>query len=130
VRVAVIVHPLTLPEPDAVRACLADRCQQQGWAPPRWLPMTPGDPGTGVAARAVAQGVDLVVCCGGDGTVRAVAAALAGTGVPLGVVPTGTGNLLARNLTIPLELEERWTWHCAVATARWTSVSPRGRSSW
>lgn len=104
-RVAVVVHPLTLSEPDAVRACLADRCQQQGWPSPRWLETTPEDPGTGVTEQALAQGVDLVVCCGGDGSVRAVATALAGSGVPLGVVPTGTGNLLARNLGVPLDLD-------------------------
>ena len=104
-RVAVVVHPLTVPDPSALRAALADRFVGRGWAAPLWLETTREDSGTRMTARAVAQGVDLVVCCGGDGSVRAVAAALAGTGVPLGVLPTGTGNLLARNLGIPRDLE-------------------------
>jgi YegS/Rv2252/BmrU family lipid kinase len=52
-------------------------------------------------SRAVRDGCDLVVCVGGDGTVQQVVTSLAGTGVPLGIIPTGTGNLLAGNLGIP-----------------------------
>ncbi len=55
------------------------------------------------AHRAVAAGATRVVVAGGDGTVRAVAGALAGTGVALGIVPMGTVNVLARELQIPLD---------------------------
>ena len=55
-----------------------------------------------MAAREAAAGdVGLVVAVGGDGTVRGCAEALSGTSVPLGIVPLGTGNLLARTLGIP-----------------------------
>jgi diacylglycerol kinase family enzyme len=70
-----------------------------------WLPTSRDDPGAGMAAEAVRAGAGLVVASGGDGTVRGVAAGLAGTGVPLGVLAQGTGNLLARNLGIPVHLD-------------------------
>ncbi len=54
-----------------------------------------------LATWAVNEGVDVVVAVGGDGSVLQVAAALADTDVALGIIPTGTGNLLAGNLRIP-----------------------------
>jgi diacylglycerol kinase (ATP) len=53
--------------------------------------------------QAVAEGVDLVIGAGGDGTVRIVADGLAHTGTPMGLIPAGTANLLAPNLDLPLE---------------------------
>jgi diacylglycerol kinase (ATP) len=55
----------------------------------------------GKATRAAEQGVDAVIVCGGDGTVFDVLQGLAGSDVPLGIVPFGTGNILAQNLKIP-----------------------------
>lgn len=57
--------------------------------------------GVTAASGAALDGADLVVAVGGDGTVRGCAEGLAGTGVPLAVVPHGTANLLARTLRIP-----------------------------
>ena len=56
------------------------------------------------AKTAVASGVDAVIAGGGDGTVSAVAAALAGTETPLGVLPAGTLNHFAKDLGLPLDL--------------------------
>ena len=61
----------------------------------------PGD-ARRLAEYGVAQGVDVVAVFGGDGTTMQAAAALVGTEVALGVIPGGTGNLLAGNLRIPV----------------------------
>ncbi|MEO6653374.1 MAG: diacylglycerol kinase family protein [Ilumatobacteraceae bacterium] len=71
----------------------------------RWSPTTEDDPGPGQAREAIELGCDTVIACGGDGTVRAIAETLAGTTATLGVVPLGTGNLLAGNLDIPVGLD-------------------------
>jgi diacylglycerol kinase family enzyme len=53
--------------------------------------------------RARNKGADLVVVAGGDGTLACAASVLANTGIPLGIIPAGTANLLARDLGIPLD---------------------------
>jgi len=71
-----------------------------------WLETTPADSGQGLAKDAVGQGADLVIATGGDGTVMACATALAGSEVPLAVLPLGTGNLVAANFDIPNDLDD------------------------
>lgn len=97
----VIVNPTVTDHAlrDTLRLVLA----QHGRGAPVFVETTANDPGAGQAADAVREGAGLVVVCGGDGTVRTVADALAGTGVALAVVPCGTGNLLARHLGLPLD---------------------------
>lgn len=74
-----------------------------------WEPRIYTTSGTEVLAEVVRQALDagasLVIAAGGDGTVSEVGSALAFTGVPLGIVPTGTWNALAHNLAIPLALD-------------------------
>jgi diacylglycerol kinase family enzyme len=66
----------------------------------------PGEQIAAAAKEAAAGGADAVVAAGGDGTVSACAAALAGTGVALGILPTGTLNHFAKDLGLPLALDE------------------------
>jgi YegS/Rv2252/BmrU family lipid kinase len=103
-RAAVVVNPTKFDDlakfRDAVGAAMAAR----GWREPLWLETTADDPGRGMAGKAAAEHVDLVLACGGDGTVIACAEGLAGCRIPLAVIPAGTGNLLARNLGLPLGL--------------------------
>lgn len=99
--VAFVANPSKPDVPD-LRATVRRACAEQYLPEPLWLETTPEDPGIGQTKDAVARGADVVVALGGDGTVRAVAEALVGTGVPMGLIPVGTGNLLARNLDIPI----------------------------
>ena len=82
----------------AMRACAIRYLPE-----PMWFTTTLDDPGIGQARRAVELGADLVVACGGDGTVRAVATGVAHSQASIGIIPLGTGNIFARNLGIPFQ---------------------------
>lgn len=60
---------------------------------------------TDIVRSFVPRGLDLVAVCGGDGTISEAACGLAGSEVPLAVLPGGTSNVLARELQIPLDFE-------------------------
>ncbi len=100
-RAALIANPEKVSLAD-----LGDRLavvsEQTGFDRPLVLPTTARDTGARQAREALAAGVSRVVVSGGDGTVRPVAGALAGSSAVLGLLPTGTANLLARNLGLPL----------------------------
>ncbi|HEV2892532.1 MAG TPA: diacylglycerol kinase family protein [Actinomycetota bacterium] len=105
-RVAVVFNPATGGGDTAGRKRDTQEALQGAGLDVLWLETTREDPGQGQTAKAVAEGVDLVMAQGGDGTVMACVTGLAGTDVPLAVLPGGTGNLLATNFDIPSELDE------------------------
>lgn len=100
-QAALVYNPIKVDE-KRLRAAVRDLCAAEGWAHPAFYPTTVQDAGQGATAQALARGVDVVLVAGGDGTVRAVSEAIAHTGVPLAILPSGTGNLLARNLALPM----------------------------
>jgi diacylglycerol kinase family enzyme len=102
-RPAVVVNPTKVGDIARLRRIVRGRLE--GSEEPMWLETTLTDPGTIVTRSAITRGADLVLSYGGDGTHRACAAALAGTGIPLALLPAGTGNLLARRLGVPSRLD-------------------------
>ncbi|MGC5048894.1 diacylglycerol/lipid kinase family protein [Micrococcus porci] len=100
-QVALVLNPVKA-RADEVRRAMEALAEKEGLGEVLVLETTGEDPGTAMAREALTAGVRLVVAAGGDGTVRTVAEQLAGTDVALGVMPLGTGNLLARNLGLPI----------------------------
>ena len=105
IRVAVVFNPATGGGDSAGRKRDTREALDGAGLEVLWLETTPEDPGQGLTAKALAEGVDLVMAQGGDGTVMACVTGLAGTEVPLAVLPGGTGNLLATNFDVPADLE-------------------------
>jgi YegS/Rv2252/BmrU family lipid kinase len=99
-RVLLIANPIAArTAPLAVNAIIST-FRGAGWETEVLATVRPGD-ARRLAEYGVAEGVDVIAVYGGDGTTMQAAAALVGTEVLLGVIPGGTGNLLAGNLRIP-----------------------------
>jgi diacylglycerol kinase (ATP) len=100
-RVAVILNPIKAQSEEAKRL-IQRGCLAAGWEDPVFFETTAEDPGHSQVAAALAYKPDVVLVGGGDGTVRVVAEALVRTNVAMGLIPLGTGNLLARNVDLDL----------------------------
>ncbi|PRY68032.1 diacylglycerol kinase family enzyme [Glaciihabitans tibetensis] len=98
---AVIYNPIKV-DLDALREAVNSEASAAGWGESLWFETSVEDVGQGVTAEALKQGVDLVIVAGGDGTVRAVVEGVRGHDVAVALLPSGTGNLLARNLKMTL----------------------------
>lgn len=96
---AVVYNPARIDLP-RMRAAVESAAGQTG-AELLWLETTPEENGQAQTQYALEQGAQLVLAAGGDGTVRAVAEALRDGDATLGLLPSGTGNLLARNIGVP-----------------------------
>ncbi|TQJ30029.1 diacylglycerol kinase family protein [Microbacterium sp. SLBN-146] len=99
---AALVYNPTKVDADELRKTVSDLAAEAGWSEPLFYETTVSDLGDDVTRQALSENVDVVLVAGGDGTVRAVSEAMSGSGVRLSIVPSGTGNLLARNLRLPL----------------------------
>jgi YegS/Rv2252/BmrU family lipid kinase len=98
--VLLIANPMAARTAHASVGAVANALRLGGWDVEVLATAGPGH-ATELAQYGVEHGVDVVAVFGGDGTTMQAAAALVGTNIPLGVIPGGTGNLLAGNLRIP-----------------------------
>ena len=98
-RIAVVYNPIKI-DAEKLRAAVAEREAEHDYAPTLWLETTENEPGQNLARQAAKEKVDAVLVAGGDGTVRAASEGLIDSGLPMTLLPAGTGNLLARNLGI------------------------------
>ena len=102
----VVLNPVAgQSDPEALEAVIAQVAGPNGWEC-RVHHTRENEDLKQVMQRAQADGYELFVAGGGDGTVSAVAGSLAGTGLPLAILPVGTGNVLARGMEIPTDPEE------------------------
>ncbi len=98
---AIVYNPVKIPL-DRIRLLVEAEERRLGWAESHWHPTSDDDSGRSAAEAALAGEPSVIIVGGGDGTVRTVAEVVEGHGVPVALLPSGTGNLLARNLGLPL----------------------------
>src|ERR1700735_2767238 len=105
-RAAIVVNPTKVDDDEAFRKSVRRAMDDYGWDEPLWLETTAEDPGRGQAEWAGSAGLRLGLACGVAGPVTACAEGITGPRVPLAIIPMGTGNLMSRNIGLPMGLEE------------------------
>jgi diacylglycerol kinase family enzyme len=98
---AIVYNPVKV-SLDRVKRGVRVEEDRGGWDETRWYPTDADDSGLGAAQRALRDDPAVIIVAAGDGVVRVVAEAMKESSTPLAIVPSGTGNLLARNLDLPL----------------------------
>jgi diacylglycerol kinase (ATP) len=101
-RAAIVYNPIKI-DLDAVKAVVTAEEKSAGWPETLWFSTSEDDPGRGATTEAIDAGATLVIAAGGDGTVRAIAEVVDERGVEMALLPSGTGNLLARNMKLTLD---------------------------
>jgi diacylglycerol kinase (ATP) len=104
VKVAVVANPSKTLGGGLVE--LRRALERGGVADPLWHEVPKSRKAPAAVEKALAEGAELVFAWGGDGLVQRCIDTLAGTDVPLAVLPAGTSNLLATNLGLPLDIAD------------------------
>jgi len=129
-QIAVIINP-SKSGATAFMEQFRTACFEANLPAPKFYETTIEDTGTGQALTALAEGADLIIAAGGDGTVRSVAKSMVHTGVPMAIMPLGTGNLLARNLDFPVNSLDKLiaiaiSGHLARIDVGWVQITQEG----
>lgn len=103
-KVFVVLNPVAgLTDADSTKEQIVHFCEERKWECD--IHETQEDEDVSQLVRDTVQnGIDLVIAAGGDGTVSGVVAGMINSEIPMGILPGGTGNALARDLSIPLDL--------------------------
>jgi diacylglycerol kinase (ATP) len=105
-KAAVVYNPIKV-DITRLRAEIDRAAATAGFEESLWFETRIDEAGQNLTRQAVEQGATVVIAAGGDGTVRAVAEGLRNSGAALGLLPSGTGNLLARNLDMGVPNTEK-----------------------
>lgn len=105
-KALLIINPISgTHTKDSIEPLVKKRLSMLGWDIEVRYTTCHGD-ATRLAGEAVSRGFNAVLAAGGDGTINETAMALRDTPVPLGILPCGSGNGLARHLGIPIDISE------------------------